>query len=185
MNNDANAPGPDHPQQPSGDPYGQPYGQGAGQPPYGQHPGQAPYGQSSPQPPYQQPSGHPYPGQPYYAPAPMAPQQEASTALWAHLCPLLASIATSGTLGFLVPLIMWLVYRDRSFFVAEHAKESLNFQITLAIVVMVSIPLMFVVVGFFVVLAALILGLVWTIQASIAANRHLPYRYPVSIRFVR
>ncbi len=170
-------PSPDQPQQPYGQPQGQPpYGQ-PGQPPHGQ----APYGQPYPQQPY--PPQQPY-GQPYH-PAAMSPQSESSIALWAHLGPLLLALLSAGTLGFIVPLVLWLSYRDRSWFIAEHGKESLNFQITLAITILVSGILMFVVIGFFTAIAALILALIWTIQASIAANRHQPYRYPLNIRFIK
>lgn len=198
MNNDAQVPGPGQPQQP----YEQPYGNDAGQPPYDQQHGQPPAGQPYPQqpygqPPYQQPYGQQPPygqhadgqppyggGQPYYRAA-VAPQSEASTALWTHLGPLLVSLVTSGSLGFIVPLVMWLSFRDRSHFIGEHAKESLNFQITLVIVVLVSVPLMLVVIGFFTLAAALICALVFMIQASMAANRHEYYRYPLNIRFIK
>src|SRR5438045_1785285 len=37
--------------------------------------------------------------------------------------------------GFLAPLIIYLIKKDESAFISAHAKESLNFQITVSIVI--------------------------------------------------
>ena len=41
-------------------------------------------------------------------------------------------------LGFVAPLIVWLVYRERSAFLDRTAKEALNFQLTILIGYLVS-----------------------------------------------
>ena len=48
---------------------------------------------------------------------------------------------------FVVPLIIFFVKRDDSPFVADHAKEVLNFHLSLLIYVICCIPLIFVVIG--------------------------------------
>src|SRR5437868_892271 len=55
----------------------------------------------------------------------------------AHLSPLLAGWL--GGFSFLGPLIVWLIYKDKSAFVADQAKEALNFHIAVMIVAVVSI----------------------------------------------
>ena len=45
----------------------------------------------------------------------------------------LALISHVGTMfgGFFVPLIIWIIKKDESKFVAEHARNSLNFQLSM------------------------------------------------------
>ncbi|MFV1999821.1 MAG: DUF4870 domain-containing protein [Acidimicrobiia bacterium] len=86
--------------------------------------------------------------------------------------------------GVLGPLIVWLIKRDEDVFVEWHARESLNFQISLLIYFAVSVILMFVVIGFFLFFAAVIFGLVVNIIAAIKAANGDWYRYPLIIRFV-
>ena len=94
--------------------------------------------------------------------------------------------------NIIAPLIIWLVKKDESQFVADQAKESLNFQISLMIYAIVGtivgLILMLVVVGFFLLIAlwgALYVGgIVLTIVAAIRANEGQAYRYPLTIRLV-
>jgi uncharacterized Tic20 family protein len=81
--------------------------------------------------------------------------------------------------GILAPLIIYLVKKDESPYVAAHAKESLNFQITFWIVFCL---VFLTVIGIFVVgIFATILVIVATIRASEGKL----YRYPFTIRFVK
>ena len=80
------------------------------------------------------------------------------------------------------PLIIYLVKKDESKFVAAHAKESLNFQITIAIV---AIVLIVTVIG---ILLLWVLGIVSTILiivATIKASENKLYRYPFTIRLIK
>ncbi|MGF0117262.1 DUF4870 domain-containing protein [Promicromonospora sp. Marseille-Q5078] len=89
-----------------------------------------------------------------------------------------------GLLGFLTPLLVWLFLRDRSAYVADQAKESLNFQITLLIGYVIGWITIFVVIGFVILPAIWIASIVFGIIAAVAVNRHEPYRYPINIRIV-
>ena len=104
-------------------------------------------------------------------------EDERNWGLFAHLSPL--------ALGFIGPLIIWLVKKDESNYVAEHGKEALNFQITILIGMMLSIPLLFVLVGGLLMAILAILNLVFIILATIEASKGCAYRYPVSIRLVK
>ena len=91
--------------------------------------------------------------------------------------------------GFVGPLIMWLVKKDQSAFVCHHARESLNFQITLLLVMLclgsITFVLMFVVIGIVLVPVLFIvpiLALVVEIIAAVAAQNGEWYRYPCCIR---
>ncbi|WP_407317356.1 DUF4870 domain-containing protein [Isoptericola halotolerans] len=126
----------------------------------------------------------PPPDQPT-GPRPLSQSDERTWAIFAHVGPLLLLAMSVGTLGFLAPLVIWLVLRDRSAFVADQAKEALNFQITLLIVTVVGWVLTTVLIGWLVLVAAWVAGLVLAIIAAVTVNRYEAYRYPVSLRLVK
>jgi uncharacterized protein len=83
------------------------------------------------------------------------------------------------------PLVVWLVKRDQSAFVEAQAKEALNFNISVAIGLLVCALLALVFVG---VLLAAVLWIAWlvlTIVAAIRAGEGVDYRYPFSLRLVK
>jgi uncharacterized Tic20 family protein len=100
--------------------------------------------------------------------------------MWAMLCHLLAIFT-----GFIAPLIIWLLKKDEDPFVDSQGKEALNFQITVAIAMVVSGLLSFACIGVVLMPAVGIADLVFCIIASIKANSGIAYRYPLSIRFIK
>lgn len=86
--------------------------------------------------------------------------------------------------GFLAPLIIWLVKKDESAYVSEHAKESLNFQLTLMIAYIIGFILIFIIIGIVVLVVLGILQLVLVIVATIKAADGQLYKYPFCIRFI-
>jgi uncharacterized Tic20 family protein len=100
-------------------------------------------------------------------------------------------VAAWFAMGFLCPLVIWLVYRDRSEFVRRHALESLNFQLSLLIYTAVSVVLILITFGLGVliviplVLIGAIAALVVIILATMAASSGREYRYPLTIRLIR
>jgi uncharacterized Tic20 family protein len=87
-------------------------------------------------------------------------------------------------LNFLVPLVGYLVLKDRGPFVRAHAATALNFQLTLLIAYVVGGLLSIVLVGFLVIFAAWVLNIVFSIIAAVKAGRGEWYQYPLTIRFV-
>ena len=130
---------------------------GYGQPPYGAQPG---YGQPA-----------------YGAALPLSPSDERMWATLAHVGPILV--------GFLAPLIIWLVFRERSRFVDDQGKEALNFQISLTVAYVVGVITIPIIIGIFILLAAWILAIVFGIQGAIVAGRGEPYRYPFNWRVIK
>lgn len=117
---------------------------------------------------------------PQYAAGPPAPMSDSDQRLWAtlaHIGPLV--------LGFIAPLVIWLVYRERGQYVADQAKEALNFQIMVAIAATISSALTVVLIGFVLLPIVLIVALVLMIMAAMAANKGAAYRYPFSLRLVK
>jgi uncharacterized Tic20 family protein len=129
---------------------------------------------------------------------PPPPHDEASTvgaptaeerqwAMFAHLSALIGGLLTGHWLGigcFLAPLIIWLVKKDTMPFVADQAKEALNFNITVAIAGLICGLLMLVLVGFVLLPVLGIVWLVMIIMAAIKANEGVTYRYPFALRLI-
>jgi len=79
---------------------------------------------------------------------------------------------------------LYLVKKDESAYVREHASESLNFQISVTLWSIVCLVLMFVLIGFLLIFVLLIMDLVCTILAAVKASNGQPYRYPLTIRLI-
>jgi len=108
---------------------------------------------------------------------------ERNWGLFAHLAGLAGNIVPFGSI--IAPLVIWKIKEPESEFVADQAKESLNFQITIMIAVLISIPLCFVLIGFFLLPVILVFDLVCIVLGMLRANEGIRYRYPISIRFVK
>ncbi len=84
--------------------------------------------------------------------------------------------------GFLAPLIIYLIKKDESAFVTEHAKESLNFQITIFLIIIV---LAITIIGILLIWAVGIVALIFIIMATIKASEGKLYKYPFNLRLVK
>jgi hypothetical protein len=115
-------------------------------------------------------------------PEPTNPKDVASDsrgwAVAAHLLPLVS-------LYIFGALIIWLIKRDEDEFVEAHAREALNFQLSVLIYGLVSLVLIIVLIGFFMLLALGIFSLVMSIIAAVKAANGETYRYPLTMRMVK
>ena len=104
----------------------------------------------------------------------------------AMLCHLLGMlIIVVGPLGFLGPMIVWLVKKDDHPFIDEQGKESLNFQITVLLASIVAFLLIFACVGAVLLPAVLVANIVFCIIGTIKANNGEHFRYPLSLRLIK
>ncbi|MEK3719908.1 DUF4870 domain-containing protein [Paenibacillus sp. FSL H8-0034] len=87
--------------------------------------------------------------------------------------------------GFLAPLIIWLLKKDQSAYIAEHAQESLNFQISVLIYSTVAGFLCIIFIGFVLLPLIGIAALVLIIVATMKAYKGEMYRYPFTIRLIK
>ena len=110
-------------------------------------------------------------------------QEERNWALGAHLSGLLGYVVVVGSV--IGPLVIWLVKKEESEYIAQQALEALNFQITIFILSLICAVLALCVVGVFLRFPILVADLVLTIMAAVAASRGEPYRYPFSLRLIR
>jgi uncharacterized Tic20 family protein len=120
---------------------------------------------------------------------------ERNWAMAAHLCGLLWLLGGPGLIflpfGSLVlftilgPLIIWRTKGQTMPFVAEQAKESLNFQITVFLLGLLSAVLAFVLIGFVLLWLLGVANLILVIIAAIQVSGGKPYRYPFCLRLVK
>ncbi|MEO6288700.1 MAG: DUF4870 domain-containing protein [Ginsengibacter sp.] len=84
--------------------------------------------------------------------------------------------------GFVAPLIIYLMKKDESVYVREHARESLNFQITIFIIIA---GLFITVIGILLLWIVGIAALILVIIATIKASEGKLYKYPFSLRLIK
>ncbi|MPZ53162.1 MAG: DUF4870 domain-containing protein [Acidimicrobiia bacterium] len=99
----------------------------------------------------------------------------------AHLSAFVAAYVALGLLG---PLVVLLIQGNNSPFVRRHAVEALNFNLTWLIWIGISVLLIFVFIGIFMLIAVGIAYVVLVIMGGLAASRGEEYRYPLTFRFV-
>ena len=138
------------------------------------------------------PAPNPNQHQQQYGRNPQQGLSESDAKLWATLSHLGFVIG-----GFITPLVIYMIQKDKSEFVASHAREALNFQLTILAVVLGSMflllfgfiaPPIFVVMTFLMVGIMMIVGigsLILGIMALLEANKGAHYKYPIAIRFVK
>jgi uncharacterized Tic20 family protein len=95
-----------------------------------------------------------------------------------HLSPLAAIVA--GPL-ILAPLVLWLIRKDKSSFVDDHGRETINALISFVIYHVVAVITL---IGIIALPVLYIVGIVSLIRGAVAASRGEFFRYPVTMRFL-
>ncbi|HET6212245.1 MAG TPA: DUF4870 domain-containing protein [Micromonosporaceae bacterium] len=143
----------------------------------------------APDPPgYAPPSGYapPPPGYGPSAPPPGFPTADDKTwALIAHFGGAAGMFIGGGILGWVAPLIALVAKGNLSPKVREHAVAALNFQLLWSVVGMIGWITVCMVVGFFGIGAAYLMGIIFGIIAGVRANEGQPYTYPATITIVK
>ena len=98
----------------------------------------------------------------------LSEEQENNWAMWAHISTFLSMLVPLG--NFIGPFIVWQLKKNESEFVADQAKEALNFQISLIIYMLISAVLIFVVIGIFLLIGLALFSLIMVIVAGVKAN---------------
>jgi uncharacterized protein len=121
---------------------------------------------------------------PSTAPGAAPTENERTWGMLAHLSALVGLLfpLVGNILG---PLLVWLTRRDSSAFIAAHAKEALNFNITVTLAGVVCLFLALIFIGLLLGTVLFIAWLVMTLVAAIRASEGVPYHYPLSLRLVK
>ena len=110
-------------------------------------------------------------------------QDERTWGMLAHLTAFSGFLIPLGNI--IAPLVVWLVKRDQSPFVADQGKESLNFNISVLLAGCVCGALVFVLIGILLGVALFFYWLAMTIVAGIKASEGVRYRYPFTLRLIK
>ena len=90
-----------------------------------------------------------------------------------------------GTVFSFVPgLLVWILKKDDSAYLADQAKEALNFQITILIASFAAAILMWLLIGFILLPIVWLLNVVFCIIAAISTSKGETYRYPLCLRLI-
>lgn len=108
-------------------------------------------------------------------------------AVVAHLS---ALIGLAGVPSFIGPLVVWLLHRDRDPWVAEQARDALNFNLSLLVYAGAALALTILTVGLgllVVVPTAIVAAAGWLVATVLAAVRAADgerYRYPLTLQLI-
>lgn len=99
------------------------------------------------------------------------------------------NIATVTHLGgtvfsFIPSLIVWILKKDDSAYVADQAREALNFQISVLIAQLIAGILAVILIGFVFMAIIWFLNIVFCILAAMSSSRGEHYRYPFCLRLI-
>jgi uncharacterized Tic20 family protein len=118
----------------------------------------------------------------------MRPDEERTWAILAHAGALLSALVA---LAFLGPLVVLLVFGNRSRYVRHHATESLNFQLTALLLGVAAILLIVVTIGVGALLviplgaAYVVFWFVVVVIGAVRAGNGDWWRYPLTLRLVK
>jgi uncharacterized Tic20 family protein len=97
----------------------------------------------------------------------------------------------SAASGFIIPfgnifgpLLIWQLKKSDMPFVADQAKEALNFQISACLATIACFVLFVAVIGIFLLPFVIFGALVFTVVAAVEANDGKSYRYPFNLRLI-
>ncbi|HJC27790.1 MAG TPA: DUF4870 domain-containing protein [Candidatus Dietzia intestinipullorum] len=121
--------------------------------------------------------------------APVAAPEDRTPAALAHASSLIAMVISAGWLSFVGPLIMWVLYKDRSPFVRQAAAGSFNFNLGLWVMSIVGWIFILTVIGIpigAVLLVVSFLGqIIGHIIGTMRATKGRTMGYPFQIKVLR
>ena len=84
-----------------------------------------------------------------------------------------------------VPLVIWMLKRGQVAGVDSAGRESLNFQLTMTLFVLIGLMLSLLVIGLVLLFATVVFHFCMTIHAARRAQRGEEFRYPLNIRMIK
>jgi uncharacterized Tic20 family protein len=110
-------------------------------------------------------------------------QDDKQWGMLAHLGTFLGAIVPFGNI--IAPLVMMSMYQEKSEFVVKHAKEALNFQLSLLIYYTIAGISVFFLIGFLLLPLIFVFAIIYTVVAGLKAQEGEDYQYPFTIRFIK
>lgn len=87
--------------------------------------------------------------------------------------------------GFLSPLLFWLLKKDESTFIRRHSRNALNFQISMFIYMTIATVLVVFLVGLLILPILSLLNFVFCLVGAIKGYKGEAYKYPMAIAFIK
>lgn len=104
---------------------------------------------------------------------------------WTHLTFAAGLVPGVNIPSMVLTLVLWLIKRDKSWYIDDHGKEAMNAQITWLIYAF-AMWIMFLTVALIPLALALWgIGAYSGVRAAFAASRGQMFRYPMCLRFIR
>lgn len=152
----------------------------------------------SPNPAQQQPAGAPFnPSEQQWGsgqslpPGDLSASEARTWSIVAHLSNPIASLFSAGFLGFVGPLIVWAIYKDRSPMVRKASAGAFNFSVTLLVGYIILWVITFVTFGLAILITLPLMFVLWAvslvlhIMAAIKAGNNEDYTYPAQIPILK
>lgn len=113
-------------------------------------------------------------------------RNEESERLWIVSCHLSALLGYIVPFGHIIaPLMIWVKKRDPVPGVDRAGRESLNFQLTVTLLVLIAVMLSVVFIGLVLLFVIIVFHVAMTLHASLKAQRGIDIAYPLNIRMIK
>jgi uncharacterized Tic20 family protein len=119
----------------------------------------------------------------YQQPASLQTPDQRQMGLFLHLSQLAGLVIPFG--GIILPIVLWQTQKDKMPALDAHGKMVVNFMLSVLIYAVVSVILMFVLVGFLTLLAVGVIHIVFPIIGAVKANNGELWEYPLTIKFLK
>ena len=88
-------------------------------------------------------------------------------------------------IGIVLPIVLWQTQKEKIPALDAHGKMVTNWMISITIYGIISILLMFVLIGFLLIIAVGLMGIIFPIVGGIKANNGEFWDYPLTIKFLK
>ena len=88
-------------------------------------------------------------------------------------------------LGFILPIVMWMINKDQNAAIDKHGKNIINFMITCVIFGCIGAVLAIVGIGVIILAVIPILQAIFAVLGAIKANNGEYWKYPLTFEFVK
>ncbi len=111
-------------------------------------------------------------------------KDERTLATLSHLGPFLGAMIP-GLGNILLPFLIWFFKKNESEYIDRHAKEALNFQLSITVLLFAAGILVFLAVGIVILPVLIIIDIVFSVIAAIKASRGEFYEYPLNFNWIK
>lgn len=116
-------------------------------------------------------------------PSSLQTAEQRQTGMFLHLAQLANVILFP--VGIIVPIVIWQTQKDKIPGLDAHGKMVVNWMISMTIYMVISIVLIFFIIGIFTICAVGLMGIIFPIIGGIKANNGELWDYPLTIKSLK